>query len=119
MRGLHALARVILAALFVTSLSLAGCTTTIQPITCKGGPYRCNEDSRDVKFCEREAIAVAGRDCADVGLAPSKHFCIVKREDEACSDEQYELKRRDCKVQEYRAVREWRECSPGTPTFAP
>jgi hypothetical protein len=118
MRGL-ALARTLLAASVVTALSLAGCTTTIHPIQCKGGPYRCGEDSRDVKFCEDEAVVVAGRDCAEMGIKPSKRFCIVKREDETCSDKQYELKGRDCTVKEYRAVRQWRECSPGTPTFAP
>jgi hypothetical protein len=118
MRGL-ALARVLLAASVVTALPSAGCTTTIHPIKCQGGPYRCYEDSRDVKFCEHEAVVVAGRDCADLGIGPSKHFCIVKREDETCSDAEYELNGRDCKVQQYRAVRQWRECSPGTPTFAP
>jgi hypothetical protein len=112
-------ARVLPSTLFVAALSLVGCTTSIQPVTCSGGPYRCNENSRDVKFCDDEAIAVEGDSCADLGLAPSKHFCIVKSEDSSCSDTRYEVKDRDCRVLQYSAVREWRECSPGTPTFAP
>ncbi len=118
MRDRRALAGPILAASLVMALSLAGCTTTVQPITCQGGPYRCNE-GRDMKFCEDEAIVVAGADCAALGIAPSKHFCIVKREDEVCADTHYALKGRDCRVEDYRAVREWRECAPGTPMFAP
>jgi hypothetical protein len=77
------------------------------------------EDARDVKFCEDEAVAVEGRDCEALGLAASKHFCVVKSKDATCADTHYELKDRDCRVKQYQGVREWRECSPGTPTFAP
>lgn len=119
MRGLRLVARLILAALLVATLSLVGCTTTIQPVACQGGPYRCNAESRDVKFCEDEVVAVEGADCTDLGLAPSKHFCVVKSQDEACADTHYALKGRDCEVRQYRALREWRDCSAGTPTFAP
>jgi hypothetical protein len=93
------------------------CTTMIQPVKCEAGPYRCNAGSRDVKFCENEVVAVQGSDCADMGLAVSKHFCVVTSA--TCTDTHYEVKGRDCNVLEYRSVREWRECSPGTPTFAP
>jgi hypothetical protein len=119
MRGFRLVVRMILAAVPVAALSLSGCTTTIQPVRCQGGPYRCSEGSRDVKFCENEVIASEGADCGDLGLAASKHFCIVKREDDTCADNRYELKGRACTVRQYRAVREWRECSAGTPTFAP
>ncbi len=119
MRRLHLAARLVAAALLAAALSQAGCTTSIQPVRCQGGPYRCSEEARDVKFCEDEAIAVEGADCGDLGLAPSKLFCIVKPQDETCSDTHYEVKDRDCKVRQYRAVREWRNCSAETPTFAP
>jgi hypothetical protein len=119
MRGLGLAAQLIVAALLVAVLSLSGCTTTIQPVHCQGGAYHCTEGSRDVKFCENEVVASEGADCADLGLSPSKHFCVVKREDDACADNHYQLKDRACAVGQYRAVREWRECSPGAPTFKP
>jgi hypothetical protein len=119
MRGLRFAGR-LLAALFVAALSLAGCTTAVRPVQCTGGPYRCHENSGDVMFCENEAVALEGSDCAAVGLAPSKHFCVVVPQPQSCASEtHYEVKDRDCKVLRYRALREWRECSPETPTFAP
>jgi hypothetical protein len=120
MRAVRIAARLLRAALLLVAATwLTDCTTTIQPVQCQGGPYRCNVGSRDVKFCEDEAITLAGANCAALGLAPSKHFCIVKPEDASCADARYELRGLDCQVSEYRAVREWRECSEGTPTFAP
>lgn len=104
----------------LASLVLAGaatlpsCTTYIRPVKCEGPPFTCNERT-DVKFCEYEAVALAGADCADVGLVASKSFCVVTAS--ACVDTTYAVKDRDCKVREYRAVREWRACPPGTPTF--
>jgi hypothetical protein len=119
MRGLRLATRLLAALLFAASL-LAGCTTTLHHVTCEGGPYRCHEGSGDVMFCENEAIAVEGPDCAAVGLAASKHFCVVVPQPEPCAGEtRFEMKGGDCKVLQYRALREWRECSPGTPTFAP
>ena len=117
MCGLPLAARLLVALLVAASLP-AGCTTTLRPVKCEGGPYRCFEESRDVKFCESEAIAVEGSDCASLGLAASKPFCVVTSQ--TCMVQtHYEVKDRDCKVLQYRAVREWRVCSPGTPTFAP
>ena len=119
MRGLRLVAR-LLAALLVAALLLAGCMTTVRPVQCAGGPYRCHENSGDVMFCENEAVAVEGSDCAAVGLAVSKHFCVVVPQPQPCaSGTHFEVKGRDCKVVEYRALREWRECSAGTATFAP
>ncbi len=112
------LAERLLAALVVATGLLLGCTTTIRPVTCTGGPYRCQEGARDVKFCENEALAVEGSECAGLGLAASKHFCVVTPQT-CVMQTHYEVKDRDCRVLEYQAVREWRVCSPGTPTFAP
>lgn len=98
----------------VGAASLPSCTTFIRPVKCEGPPFTCN-DRTDVKFCEYEAVALDGADCADVGLVTSKNFCVVTAA--ACVDTTYAVKDRDCKVREYRAVREWRECHPGTPTF--
>jgi len=95
-------------------VTLSSCTTAIQPVKCEGGPFRCNERA-DVKFCEYQAVAVQGTDCADVGLVESKNFCVVTKA--RCVDTSYSVKGRDCRVLEYRAVRQWRECSQGTPTF--
>jgi hypothetical protein len=120
MRAIRIAARVLRAVLLLVAAAWsAGCTTSVQPVQCQGGPYRCNVGFRDVKFCEDEAVAVAGAGCTALGLAPSRHFCIVKPEDASCADTRYELKGLDCQVSEYRPVREWRECSEGTPTFAP
>jgi hypothetical protein len=119
MRGSRRAIGLLVATMLVTASSLAGCTTSIQPVTCEGGPYRCHPDSLDVKFCENEAITVDGADCASLGLAASKPFCVVVPSHSTCIETHYEVKGRDCSVREYRAVREWRECSAGTPTFAP
>lgn len=118
MRGPRLAARRLLATLLVVAPSLGGCTTAIHPVTCEGGAYRCNQGSRDVKFCENEAVTVEGSGCAALGVAPSKAFCVVTPAHTKCVDASYEVKDRDCKVLEYRTVREWRVCSPGTPTFA-
>jgi hypothetical protein len=119
MRGLRLAAR-LLAALLFAALLLAGCTTTLRSVQCEGGPYRCHEGSGDVMFCENEVIAVEGSECAAAGLAPSKHFCVVVPQPQPCAGEtHFEMKGLDCNVLQYRALREWRECSAGTPTFAP
>jgi hypothetical protein len=68
-------------------------------------------------FCENEAVAVEGKDCEAFGLAPSRHFCVVT--DGSCPATHYALADHDCRVLKYSAVRQWRQCSPGTPTFAP
>ncbi len=69
-----------------------------------------------MKFCEYEAVAVEGADCAEVGLVASKHFCVVTRS--KCIGTNYEVKDRNCKVLQYTAIRQWPECSADTPTFA-
>jgi hypothetical protein len=107
--------RAAVGAAMVAATLLASCTTFIQPVRCEGGDYRCNEQS-DVKFCEYQAVRVEGADCAAMGLAASKNFCVVTHT--ACVDTAYEVKARTCRVIQYRPLREWRECSPGTPTFA-
>ena len=109
----------ILATLFVTATSLAGCTTGIHPVNFEVGAYRCQPGSRDVKFCENEAVEVEGPDCDSLGLAASKPFCVVTPSHSSCIETHYEVTGKNCKVLQYRALREWRVCSPGTPTFAP
>ena len=105
----------LIASLFIAGAALLpSCTTFIRPVKCEGPPFTCNERT-DVKFCEYSAVAVEGADCADVGLVAAKNFCVVTAT--ACVDTTYAVKDRDCKVREYRAVREWRQCTSGTPTF--
>lgn len=70
-----------------------------------------------MKFCEAEVLSTKGAGCAEVGLAPSKHFCFVTDAQTTCIHREYALQGRDCEIADYRDVREWRECSPGTPTF--
>jgi hypothetical protein len=90
------------------------CTTYIDPETCHGGEFKCNERS-DVKFCEYVADTLEGAGCRELGLVTSGHFCVVTPA--SCIDTQYEVKNGDCKVARYTVLREWAECSPGTPTF--
>jgi hypothetical protein len=99
---------------FVVAAGLPSCTTYIQPVTCEGPPFSCNERT-DVKFCEYEAVALDGPDCSGVGLVASKDFCVVTAT--ACRNTTYAVKDRDCTVLQYRPVREWRTCPAGTPTF--
>jgi hypothetical protein len=106
--------RMLIATLFSGVLSVSSCTTFIEPVKCQGPPFTCNEHT-DVKFCEYEALSVQGADCSDLGLAPVKDFCVVTTT--GCVHTSYAVKGRDCRVQEYRAVRDWRQCPAGTPTF--
>lgn len=93
---------------------LPSCTTYVQPVTCEGPPFTCNERT-DVKFCQYEALRLEGSDCAAAGLVASREFCVVTAT--GCVDTTYAVKDRDCRVLEYRAVRTWRVCPAGTPTF--
>jgi hypothetical protein len=93
---------------------LSSCTTYVQPVKCEGPPFSCNERT-DVKFCQYRAVALEGSECAAVGLVASRDFCVVTAT--ACVDTTYAVKDRDCKVLEYTAVRAWRMCPAGTPTF--
>jgi hypothetical protein len=94
--------------------SLGACTTYLRPAECHGGPYRCEADS-DVKFCESQVVASEGSDCASLGLAPAEPFCVVTNS--GCHRTTYEVTNRSCRVSDYLAVAEGRECSPRTPTF--
>ena len=111
-------ARALVAAFFVVAgATLASsCTTSLRLVKCEGGPYRCG-DEQDVKFCEFEATAVEGAGCGEVGVASGKRFCVVAHD--GCASTQYAVKDGDCSIREFRAIREWRECSPGVPTFEP
>jgi hypothetical protein len=62
--------------LLAGAIALAGCTTSMRPVTCEQRPYACAGE-RDVKFCESEVVAVEGADCEALGLSPSKRFCFV------------------------------------------
>lgn len=104
--------------LLAGAIALAGCKTAMRPVTCEQRPYACTGE-RDVKFCESEVVAAEGAGCAALGLAASGRFCFVTPAETSCVRTTYEVTGRDCRVVEYRGIREWRECSPGTPTFAP
>lgn len=100
--------------LVVASLA---CTTYVEPVACESGPYTCNR-TVDVKFCENVALAVDGKDCADLGIVPSRHFCLVTTT--KCVGTSYAVRGHDCRVAQYQALyEEGGECSPGTPTFEP
>jgi hypothetical protein len=96
------------------ALAVASCTTYLRPVECRGGPFKCNEPL-DVAFCEYVATSVEGSDCARLGLADGKSFCVVTHD--RCRSTRYALRDADCRVVRYEPVREFRECSPGTPTF--
>jgi hypothetical protein len=117
MRGAGRILALLFAAIALVVLA-PSCTTGLHPVTCDGGPYRCAPSySVDVTFCEYEVQATSGADCASMALAPGKRFCVVAPVRCVASD--YEVKGKDCRVVQYRAVREWRECSAGAPVFAP
>lgn len=105
-------ARLIVAMLAMAAL---GCTTYVEPVQCEGETFRCG-DEQDVKFCESIAVAVEGNDCAKLGIKETKPFCVVSKN--GCYETHYAAKEGDCRVLDYRRVREWSECSPGTPTFS-
>jgi hypothetical protein len=109
------LGRTLAAMLLAAAVWLPSCTTFVEPVQCQGPPFSCNERS-DVKFCQYTAVAVEGTDCANVGMVASKDFCVVTAT--ACVDTSYAVKGRDCRVLEYHAVRAWRQCPVGTPTFS-
>jgi hypothetical protein len=96
---------------------VGGCTTYVQPVTCEEGATNCNQD-RDVKFCEYEAIEVAGTNCGDLGLAPGKRFCILDPiiGSYPCMSSTYQAK--NCSVTLSRQLWDGRECSTGAPVFA-
>jgi hypothetical protein len=98
----------------VGAVPLPGCTTYVQPIECEGARYRCGEH-HDIRFCEYIAVSVTGADCTELGLIESKPFCVVTPG--RCLDTHFVARDRNCDVRRYQGVREWAECSPGTPTF--
>jgi hypothetical protein len=106
------------AILLLVASSMAGCTTFVTPVACTGGPHACNERA-DVKFCEREAVAVQGADCPGVRLAPGGRFCVVMSQASVCASTAYRVKDLDCRIVTYRAIQEGQECPVGEPTFAP
>lgn len=86
------------------------------PVQCEHRPYHCSGPT-DVEFCELQAMSVEGADCADLGLAPKKHFCFVMPAHMHCAHTNYTVKGRDCRIVEYRDIRQWSECTAGSPTF--
>jgi hypothetical protein len=92
-----------------------GCTTYVQPTTCDPGSTACG-GVHDARFCEYVVVSLEGAECASLGLAESKHFCVVTTQ---CIDTNYAVQDRDCKVLRYQTVRDSMraECAPGTPTF--
>jgi len=106
--------RRVLGLALTVALTLPCCTTFMRPVTCGDKRHACGE-RHDVKFCENVVVAVEGADCAGAGLIAGKPFCYVSSG--PCVHTTYALKDRDCVVREYTPLREWYECSPGTPTF--
>ena len=107
--------RLVASLVALAAITATSCTTYVRRVTCEGGEYRCNEQ-HDVKFCENIVVALDGRDCSDVGLVVGQRFCVVTAD--RCVTTNYAIRDRDCRVLRYAGVREWRDCSPGTPTFA-
>jgi hypothetical protein len=99
-----------------SALLLPCCTTFMRAIDCGGRPWACAE-LHDVRFCENVVVTAEGADCAGAGLSAGKPFCYVSTA--RCVHTTYALKDHDCVVREYTPVREWSECSTGTPTFGP
>jgi hypothetical protein len=97
-------------------MPLSACTTRMERVTCERQPYRCIEPT-DVSFCELEVVATDGAACGELGLARTKRFCFVTPAHTICAHTNYAVSDQDCRITEYRDVREWRECSEGTPTF--
>ncbi len=95
--------------------ALTCCTTFVRPIACGPTPRACGE-MHDARFCENIVVAAKGADCASAGLSAGQRFCYVTMRG-PCVWTTYALVGRDCVVSEYTPVREWYDCSPGTPTF--
>ena len=95
--------------------ALTCCTTFVRAIACGPTARACGE-MHDVRFCENVVVASKGADCASAGLSAGQRFCYVAARG-PCVWTTYALDGRDCVVSEYAPVREWYECSPGTPPF--
>jgi hypothetical protein len=85
-------------------------------VECGTNPYTCGEH-QDVRFCESVVESVEGADCSSAGLVTGKPFCFVASG--RCVSTTYALRDEDCVVVRYEPVREWYDCSPGVPIFAP
>jgi|HubBroStandDraft_5_1064220.scaffolds.fasta_scaffold402150_2 hypothetical protein len=94
---------------------LPSCTSYIQPTVCDKGATACG-GINDARFCDDIAVAVEGQDCASLGIAEAKHFCVVTTK---CIDATYAVADRDCRVLRYQGVSDtyWANCEPGAPTF--
>jgi hypothetical protein len=111
--GLRWNALVAAGALLVAALS--SCVTYIRPVECQGDRrFRCNEH-HDIKYCEYEALDVAGPDCDGLGIATSRHFCVV--DTGTCVRTHFAVKDRRCDVISHRNLGQWSECPSGVPTF--
>jgi hypothetical protein len=97
------------------AIVVTNCTTMIRPVHCQGTPHQCNE-VHDATFCEYEAIASEGADCAELGLSTSSHFCVVTG-DTCVLETNYQVPDRSCRVTQLKMIREGGECRPGLPTF--
>jgi hypothetical protein len=100
----------------VAVVALPRCTTFVQPTSCKDRASSCG-GIRDARFCDIVADEVEGADCEELGLLPSRHFCVVTRS--ACVHADYAVKGRDCRVHRYETVRStwYADCPPGAPAF--
>jgi hypothetical protein len=101
---------------FGALLTLAACTTFVQPTSCEAKASSCG-GIHDARFCDIVAFAVEGADCAALGLLPSQHFCVVTRS--ACTHTDYAVKDRDCRVVQYEAVGSswYDDCPAGARVF--
>jgi hypothetical protein len=100
----------------LAAAALASCTTYIKPTLCQPDATTCG-GIHDARFCQYTAISVDGTDCPELGLVPSKPFCVVTST--ACFDTSYAVQERNCRVLRYTVVRDsWHaDCPPGTPMF--
>jgi hypothetical protein len=95
--------------------AVSGCTTYVHPTTCARGATAC-AGIHDARFCDYVAVSVQGTDCASLGVAETKHFCVATTK---CIGTTYAFKDRDCRVVQSESVRDSArdECAPETPMF--
>ncbi len=95
---------------------LPACTTFVRPTACPPGATACG-GIEDARFCESTAISVEGADCAGLGIAPAKPFCVVTAG--PCVATTYAVEGRDCRVARYERLRDSArdDCPLGAPIF--
>src|SRR5580704_15892365 len=85
----------------LAAAALASCTTFVEPTSCAPGSSAC-AGIHDARFCDEVALSVEGAGCAALGVAETKHFCVVTPV--ACTETNYVVEYRDCRVLRYQTV---------------